>query len=174
MISTFFSFFIGAFIELNTNIFETNIVNIFLLLGLLIYGYQTSFRTTLKDRQLAISQVIENAVTDSMIAARYYKSVQEGCKQCIFCLESWKQLYEKEKVEIVTNKYKQVKNGVLEIFLTTETFIENFETKSFLSLQRYILFLTSSRILRKFLRLPATKQSSFIKKTLESLGGEKK
>jgi F0F1-type ATP synthase membrane subunit b/b' len=172
MTYTFFSFSIAAFIELNTNIFETNIVNISLLLGLLIYGYQTSFRDTLKDRQVAISQVIENALTDSLVAARYYKSVQEGCKQCLFCLESWKKMYEKEKIEIVTNKYKQVKSGVVEIFDTTETFIENFETKSFLSLQRYILFLTSSRILRQFLRLPATKQSSFIKKTLETLGGQ--
>jgi len=52
--------------------------------------------------------------------------------------------------------------------------ITNFEKKAFLSLQRYILFLTASRILRKFLELSEVEQSKFLEKTISKLEGFKK
>ena len=51
-----FSFFLNseeaeAFIQLNTNFLETNVVNILLLLGILIYANKTSFSVGLENRQ---------------------------------------------------------------------------------------------------------------------------
>jgi len=94
--------------------------------------------------------------------------------QSIFWLQSWKKAYQKEKIEIVNNKYKIVKTGLISTFSTTESFIKNFEQKSFLSLQRYILFITASRILRKFLSLSENEQSKLIESTISNLGGLKK
>ena len=71
-------------------------------------------------------------------------------------------LYEKDKIDLVTNKYNLVKNGLLETFTTTENLITNFEKKAFISLQRYIIFVTASRILRKFLFLSEEEQSKLI------------
>ena len=50
MIWNLFSFFLNkeeAFIELNPNILETNVINILILIGLLVYAYKTSFSSTL-------------------------------------------------------------------------------------------------------------------------------
>ena len=47
-----------AFLELNPNLLETNVFNILLLLGLLIYGYKTSFSVGLETRQKQIIQTI--------------------------------------------------------------------------------------------------------------------
>jgi hypothetical protein len=171
----FFSFFLNSeepFLQLNTNFLETNVVNILLLVGLLVYGYKVSFSVSLDQRQKDIIQTIENAQKDVLNASNYYYLAEKGFTQSLFWLQSWKMLYEKDKLDLVNTKYKLVKSGLEETFLTTENLVKNFENKAFLSLQRYILFLTSSRILRQFLRLPATKQSSFIKKTLETLGGQ--
>ena len=46
--------------------------------------------------------------------------------------------------------YKTIKNALTETFKTTENLIQNFENKTFVSLQRYIILITASKILRKF------------------------
>jgi F-type H+-transporting ATPase subunit b len=184
--NTLFSFFLTsefasesseaseAFFEINSNFFETNIVNILLLLGLLIYAYQISFSKSLENRQKEIIQTVENAQQDVLNATNYYFLAEKGFTQSLFWLQSWKSIYEKDKLEIVHSKYKQVKSGLEETFLTTEHLISNFEKKAFLSLQRYILFLTASRILRKFLLLSESEQSKLIEKTLAKLEEYKK
>jgi F0F1-type ATP synthase membrane subunit b/b' len=174
---TFFSFFLNseeAFLEINSNFLETNVVNILLLVGLLIYGYKVSFSVSLETRQKEIVQTIENAQKDVSNATNYYFLAEKGFTQSLFWLQSWKTLYEKDKIEIVNTKYKQVKAGFQETFTTTENLILNFEKKAFLSLQRYILFLTASRILRKFLLLSEAEQSKLIETTISKLEEFKK
>lgn len=173
----FFSFFLNheeAFFELNSNILETNVINILLLLALLIYGYKVSFSVSLENRQKEIVQTIENAQNDVLKATNYYYLAEQGFGQSLFWLQSWKALYEKDKIEIVENKYKQVKIGFEQNFSTTENLITTYEKKAFLSLQRYILFLTASRILRKFLLLSELEQSKLIETTISKLEGYKK
>ena len=85
-----------------------------------------------------------------------------------------KSLYEKDKIDIVNSKYNLVKKGLTETFNTTENLIKNFENKSFVSLQRYMILVTASRILRKFLFLSEGEQSKLIEVTISKLGGFKK
>lgn len=173
----FFSFLLNneeAFIELNPNILETNLVNILILIGLLLYANKTSFSVTLSDRQKDIIETIENAQKDVVNSSNYYYLAEKGFTQSIFWLQSWKSSYEKEKVELVDNKYVTVKTGLSETFATTENLITNFENKSFLALQRYMIFVTASKILRKFLYLSDAEQSKLIEVTISKLGGFKK
>ena len=169
-----FSFFLTSeesFIEFNTNILETNLINILLLFGLLFYANKVSFSGTLENRQKDIIQTIENAQKDVVNASNYYYLAEKGFTQSLFWLQSWKSLYDKEKVEIVNNKYKTVKTALTETFLTTESLIKNFESKTFLSLQRYIVLVTASKILRKFFFLSEKEQSKLIELTISKLGG---
>jgi F-type H+-transporting ATPase subunit b len=177
MIWNAFSFFLSneePFLELNTNILETNAINLFILIGLLLYGNQVSIQPNLTLRQKEISLTIENAQKDVLNASNYYSLAEKGFTQSIFWLQSWKNLYQQEKIDIVNNKYKLVKNSLIETFSTTDNLIKNFEKKSFLSLQRYIIFLTASRILRKFLLLSDAEQSKLIEVTISKLGGVQK
>jgi len=177
MEGNFFSFFLTneeAFIQLNPNILETNLVNILILIGILLYANKTSFSVSLENRQKEIIQTIENAQKDVQNASNYYVLAEKGFTQSLFWLQSWKSLYDKDKIELVETKYKLVKAGLLETFTTTENLIKNFETKAFISLQRYIIFVTASKILRKFLFLSETEQSKLIEVTISKLGGMKK
>jgi F-type H+-transporting ATPase subunit b len=173
----FFSFLLNneeAFIELNPNILETNLVNILILIGLLVYGNKTSFSKTLAARQKTIIQTIENAQQDVVNASNYYYLAEKGFTQSLFWLQSWKALYEKDKIDLVNAKYAAVKKGLSESFDTTESLITNFENKSFLALQRYMLFVTASKILRKFLYLSDADKSRLLGVTISKLGGFKK
>jgi F-type H+-transporting ATPase subunit b len=170
-----FSFFLNneeAFFELNPNILETNVINIAILIGLLVYGNKVSFSVGLAERQKEIIQTIENAQKDVLKASNYYYLTEKGLTQSLFWLQSWKALYEKDKVDLVNSKYNLVKTGLLESFATTENLITIFENKSFLALQRYIIFITASKILRKFLFLSEKEQSKLIETKISSLGGK--
>ena len=174
-----FSFFLNseeaeAFLQLNPNILETNLVNILILIGLLVYGNKVSFSVSLENRQKEIIQTIENAQKDVLNASNYYYLAEKGFTQSLFWLQSWKALYQKDKIDLVNNKYKLVKTGLSDTFSTTESLINNFENKAFITLQQYMIFVTASKILRKFLFLSETEQSKLIEVTISKLGGVKK
>jgi F0F1-type ATP synthase membrane subunit b/b' len=167
------SFFLNEepLIQLNPNILESNVQNIVILLGILIYANNVSFSVTLENRQKEIIQTIENAQKDVVNASNYYHLAEKGFTQSLFWLQSWKMLYEKDKTDLVKNKYEIIKNGLEETFDTTESLIKNFENKAFISVQRYMLFITASGILRKFLSLSETEQSKIVEITISKLGG---
>lgn len=163
-----------SFIEFNTNILETNLINILLLIGLLLYANKVSFSSTLEGRQKEIIQTIENAQKDVLNASNYYYLAEKAFTQSLFCLQSWKILYEIEKAEIVKAKYKRVKALLLESFSLTENLLKSIEKRAFLSLQSYIILITVSKILRKFFFLTEQEQSKLIELTILKLGGSKK
>ena len=130
-----FSFFLTSeesFIEFNTNILETNLINIFLLIGLLLYANKVSFSGTLENRQKDIIQTIENAQKDVLNASNYYYLAEKGFTQSLFWLQSWKILYEKDKVDLVNSKYQLVKSGLEETFSTTENLLVELKGKTIL------------------------------------------
>ena len=169
------SFFLNEepLIQLNPNILESNVQNIVILLGILIYANNVSFSVTLENRQKEIIQTIENAQKDVVNASNYYYLAEKGFTQSLFWLQSWKMLYEKDKADLVTNKYTMIKKGLEETFETTENLIKNVENKAFISIQRYMIFITASRILRKFLSLSEAEQSKIVEITISKLGGGK-
>ena len=144
------------------------------MIGLLLYGNKVSFSVSLENRQKEIIQTIENAQKDVLNASNYYYLAEKGFTQSLFWLQSWKALYQKDKIDLVNNKYKLVKTGLSETFSTTESLINNFENKAFITLQQYMIFVTASKILRKFLFLSETEQSKLIEVTISKLGGVKK
>lgn len=176
-LSTYFSLFLNneePFIEFNTNILETNLVNIILLICLLLYANKVSFSLSLKERQVEIVQTIENAQKDVVNASNYYFLAEKGFTQSLFWLQSWRSFYEKEKLTIVTSKYEAAKKGIEETFDTSEKLITNLETKAFYSLQRYIIFVATSKILREFFSLSTEKQSKLVELTISKFGEAKK
>ena len=142
--------------------------------SLLVYGNKVSFSVSLENRQKEIIQTIENAQKDVLNASNYYYLAEKGFTQSLFWLQSWKALYQKDKIDLVNNKYKLVQTGLLETFSTTENLINNFENKAFITLQQYMIFVTASKILRKFLFLSEAEQSKLIEVTISKLGGAKK
>ena len=91
-----------AFVQLNTNILETKLINIVLLFGLLFYANKVSFSGTLENRQKEIIQTIENAQKDVLNASNYYSLRKKDLHKVYFGYNLGK-LYEKEKVDIVNS-----------------------------------------------------------------------
>nr|YP_009550805.1 ATP synthase CF0 subunit I [Eustigmatophyceae sp. Mont 10/10-1w]QAA11738.1 ATP synthase CF0 subunit I [Eustigmatophyceae sp. Mont 10/10-1w] len=62
---------------LNTDILETNLINIVLLIGLLVFAFADSVRTNLKNRQDKICETLDNAANKLIVANFRYKDSVE-------------------------------------------------------------------------------------------------
>ena len=120
------SFFLNneeALIQLNPNILETNIQNLVILIGILVYANNVSFSVSLENRQKEIIQTIENAQKDVLNASNYYYLAEKGFTQSLFWLQSWKVLKKKrlslynvilfslQQVEFYANSYSYLKKN---------------------------------------------------------------
>ena len=169
-----FSFFLNneeKMLALNSDIFETNVINIAILVGLLIYAYKTNFSVGLADRQKKIIQTIENAQKDVLITSEAYYVAEVAFTQSLFCLQSWKTFYKKEKIHAIQNKYKPIKMGTFDTYVIVNDLMWNSVNKAMASIQRYVLLMTAGRILRSFLALSPEEQSKFIEVILKKLRG---
>jgi len=66
---------------INTDILETNLINILLLIGLLIFAFADSVRTSLKSRQERISDNLDNAANRLILANFRYKDTVESLEK---------------------------------------------------------------------------------------------
>jgi F-type H+-transporting ATPase subunit b len=158
--------------SLNLDIFETNLVNIFLLIALVIYVKLTVLDPGLKQRQEDIYRQIENTKKDIFNATEYYYVSEQAFSQNTFWLQSWQNFYEQEKhtiLEQINSKTYLFVNSSINL---TQNIVTTIEKKAFLSLQKYILYLVTAKILRKFLKLSEKEQSELIEITLVKLRGE--
>jgi F0F1-type ATP synthase membrane subunit b/b' len=166
------SFFINhneIFIKFNPNILETNLINILILFGILIYTYKNSFSKTLEIRQQEIIQSIENAQNDVILASNYYLQAEKAYTQSLVFLQSWKNLHQIEKEDIINNTYQLIKKQINENFIITENLISNIENKTFLIIQRYFILIIAAKILRKFVSLSKSDQKRLIELTISKL-----
>jgi F-type H+-transporting ATPase subunit b len=158
----------------NFNLFETNIINILLVIGLLIYANKVSFAPSLNQRKDDIIESIEKAQKDLLQASKYYYLSEKAIIQSTFWIQSWQKKYEKEKLSIVDQNYKSTKDLISDNFSTTKSLIKNIEKKYFLSIQKYLGYVLVSRILQKFFSLSEKEQSKIIEATILRLGGNSK
>lgn len=80
----------GSFIHLNPNILETNVQNLVILIGILVYAYNVSFKDALLDREIRIVRTIGIAFSDLLNAFTFYCKSERGSLQNILWLQSWR------------------------------------------------------------------------------------
>lgn len=66
---------------INTDILETNLINIVLLIGLLIFAFADSVKISLKTRQEKISDNLDNAANRLILANFRYKEAVESLEK---------------------------------------------------------------------------------------------
>lgn len=157
------------FLGINTNILETNIINIFFLFLLLFYAYNTSFQSTIKQRQREIIENIENSQKDFLKSLEIYKLSELKNKKLIFYLEFKRKQYIEEKKKIIKIKTNYLLDTFFTTLSTSESIVINFQIKSLLILQNYILILLATKILRKFYFLSEKDQLKIIDLNINKL-----
>lgn len=173
MSSTFFLFLLSneePLIRFNANILETNLINIILLVGFLIYASNITLKSALEKRKNDIVQMLDNAQNDVAISLNYYTNTELDLKKTLSLLQVWRTFYKQENNQNLELNYNSLKKGFNETFQTTESLFQNFESKASLALRQSILIAVTSEIVRKFLYLSKKDQSKFLESTILKLG----
>jgi hypothetical protein len=160
--------------SINLNLLETNIFNIFVLIALLIYLYNTSFQVSLKLKQSEISQSLANYQNDLSKSLLYYSLSERLNFQQFFCLARLKNNSTKNYIPIVKKKYKNAKNFLQNSFFYANKQLNGFEKQSLKSLKEYILLATGSKILEKYNSLSKLQQYQITSIALNNLIARRK
>lgn len=160
-----------SFLELNTNLLETNLVNILLLFIIIYYAIKTTFNLALEKRKIDIVQTLNLTQKDLLKSSSYYNACTKNIRKNRSLLEMERISCGKDKSNLVLLKYSIAQQKCSEFFLGTENLFKNFEKRAFLTMQRYIAFTVAGKIIRKFFLLSKEEQSQFIEKIVFKLGG---
>ena len=156
---------------LNFDLFETNIINLALLISLLLYIASTTFKDSLEKRKAEIIQTLSLAQEDLLKSSNYYKESSVYLNKNLSYLQLWRSFYLIEKKEKIWIKYNVTRQNILSNYFSIVLSIKSCETKALFLLQRYIILRVASKILRKFFGLPKKDQEKVLEQVLSALGG---
>ena len=98
---------------LNTNILETNVINIALLVGLLIYSFTDVVKSTLKEREDSISLDLDTAENKLIFANQQFKDAEETLSSIRLKAKELKIQTIKQKEQLVTSEIQKFKNELV-------------------------------------------------------------
>ena len=98
---------------LNTNILETNVINIGLLIGLLIYSFSDVVKSTLKEREESISLNLDTAANKLIFANQQFKDAEEALAAIRLKAKEIKIQTIKQKEQLVTSEIQKFKNELV-------------------------------------------------------------
>ena len=98
---------------LNTNILETNIINISLLIGLLIYSFTDVIKSTLKEREESISLNLDTAANKLIFANQQFKDAEEALAAIRLKAKEIKIQTITQKEQLVTSEIQKFKNELV-------------------------------------------------------------
>ena len=98
---------------LNTNILETNVINIGLLIGLLIYSFSDVVKSTLKEREESISLNLDTAANKLIFANQQFKDAEEALAAIRLKAKEIKIQTIAQKEQLVTSEIQKFKNELV-------------------------------------------------------------
>ena len=98
---------------LNTNILETNVINIGLLIGLLSYSFSDVVKSTLKEREESISLNLDTAANKLIFANQQFKDAEEALSAIRLKAKEIKIQTIKQKEQLVTSEIQKFKNELV-------------------------------------------------------------
>jgi F0F1-type ATP synthase membrane subunit b/b' len=124
---------------LNTNILETNIINLSLLIGLLIYSFTDVIKSTLKEREESISLNLDTAANKLIFANQQFKDAEEALAAIRLKAKEIKIQTITQKEQLVTSEIQKFKNELVSEIGSYKKLLD--ERKRYLDNETYFSYL---------------------------------
>lgn len=160
-------------ISLNMNLFETNIINIILLLGILFVVIKNFLTENLTSRKKKIVENIENAETRLADSNKRYMEAQKQWTQMDIIIKEINQQMETTKQNVLELKWDQAKEDLSKKFTVAIEILRNRETKIFNDVVKEVYKKALNRVTLKFQnQLGKVEQSAIINRKIKQLGDQ--
>lgn len=155
----------------NFDIFETNIINLSVLLIGLFIIIKNFFQELLGTRKAKIILEIENAETSLNDSNKRYKEARKELSQISVVIQAIIEEMEDTKQNLVKSKVPYIKNELSKKFNIAIEIIRKREEKLFIEVIKEVYQKALLRVILKLKKqLGATEQSSIIEKSIFELG----
>nr|YP_009326994.1 ATP synthase CF0 B chain subunit I [Pleurocladia lacustris]ANS57576.1 ATP synthase CF0 B chain subunit I [Pleurocladia lacustris]ANS57720.1 ATP synthase CF0 B chain subunit I [Pleurocladia lacustris] len=158
-------------VTLNTDIFETNIVNIFLLLAILFVVIKNFLTENLTIRKKKIVEDIENAETRLYDSNKRYSEAKKQWSQIDIVIKEINQQMETTKQNVLKLKWNQGKDDLSKKFTTAIIVLRNRENKIFNDVMKEVSKKALTQVILNLKkRLGKLEQSAIIDLKITQLG----
>lgn len=160
-----------ASISLNTDLFETNIINIILLLGILFIVIKKFLTENLTARKEKIVQGIENAETRLADSNKRYNEAKKQWSQMDIIIKEITQQMETTKQNVLKLKWDQGKDDLSKKFTTAIVVLRNRENKIFNDVTKEVSKKALNQVILKLKKqLGKVEQSAIVNLKITQLG----
>nr|YP_009505225.1 ATP synthase CF0, subunit B [Endarachne binghamiae]AXC47180.1 ATP synthase CF0, subunit B [Endarachne binghamiae] len=158
-------------ISLNTDIFESNIINIILLLVILFVVLKKFLTENLTARKEKIVQGIENAETRLSDSNKRYSEAKKQWSQMDIIIKEINQQMETTKQNVLKLKWDQGKDDLSKKFTTAIVVLRNRENKIFNDVTKEVSKRALNQVILKLKKqLGKVEQSAIINLKITQLG----
>lgn len=158
-------------ISINTDIFETNIINLIILLGILFVVIKNFLTENLTNRKKKIISDIENAETRLADSNKRYVEAQKQWSQMDIILKEINQQMETTKQNVLKLRWDQAKEDLSKKFIVAIEILRNRENKIFNDLIKEVSKKALTRVTRKIKnQLGKIEQSAIIDRKITQIG----
>lgn len=147
----FLPFLISREFGLNTDIFETNVINIAVLVFGLFNFVGGFLKTSLSERKQKIQETVQESESQLAAATERFEEVQKQLDQMDLIIAEIKTETEKVKSEMLTNEFTQAANLITKQFTSASRIIRDREQLVIYYVLRQVLQLTLFQAFRIFL-----------------------
>nr|YP_009455754.1 ATP synthase CF0 B chain subunit I [Dictyopteris divaricata]YP_010205261.1 ATP synthase CF0 B chain subunit I [Grateloupia livida]AQZ24967.1 ATP synthase CF0 B chain subunit I [Dictyopteris divaricata]UAV85830.1 ATP synthase CF0 B chain subunit I [Grateloupia livida] len=157
--------------EFNFDLFETNIINLGVLLTGLFIIIKNFFKELLGTRKTKIVLEIENAETSLNDSNKRYMEARKELSQINIVIQAVIDQMEVTKQNLVINKVPQIKSELSKKFNIAIGIIRNREEKMFIDVVKDVYNKALNRVVIKLQKqLGPTEQTSILEKSIFELG----
>nr|QNO36010.1 AtpF [Sargassum hemiphyllum var. chinense]QPZ94183.1 ATP synthase CF0 B subunit [Sargassum hemiphyllum var. chinense] len=158
-------------ISLNPDIFETNIINIVILLGILFVVIKNFLTENLTSRKEKIVETIESAEAQLTDSNNRYIEAQKQWAQVDIIIKEINQQMETTKRNLLKLKWNQTKEDLSKKFALAIEILHNRENKIFADVIREVSKKALNRVINKLVnQLGKVEQSAIINRKIAQLG----
>nr|YP_011005665.1 ATP synthase CF0, subunit B [Cutleria multifida]WAM62669.1 ATP synthase CF0, subunit B [Cutleria multifida] len=158
-------------VSLNTDIFETNIINVALLLAILFVVIKNFLTENLTTRKKKIVDDIENAETRLADSNKRYMEAKKQWAQMDIIIKEINTQMEETKQNVLKLKWEQAKEDLSKKFTTAIAILRNRENKIFNDVIKEVSKKALNRVIFKLKKqLGKVEQSAIINRKITQLG----
>jgi F-type H+-transporting ATPase subunit b len=160
-------------IEFNTNLLETNLINILILLGLVIYVAKGFLNSSVDSRRKQILKTLETLDNNLSQANQRFLESTKQLKQITIIISQIQEENRNQKILSLNRKHEKIKKEILNIFSILLETIEKSQKDSLQSVRSYLISFSIGKILIKFGKLNDKEQQKILDNIVMNLGVQK-
>lgn len=138
-------------IEINLNFFETNLFNIVLIFGFLIYVYNASYKSSLEVKQKEIFKLIEKAEKNYSQSVNFFVLADQFFQQFFLNFCNVNEIIKAKKKELLLLKTNKYKNIIQKKIILSKKLLAKNKANKFLVVREYIIYLILLKTIKKYL-----------------------